>query len=173
MPEVACPAGDQIEYKSVCCETLTLFLTWLSVQQAMSDIEDNLQNVKSLLDHPAFIPTNPNCNYSLLGAFASSPVNFHKIDGSGYSFLAEELAKVITCCHKLISAELHWIKHKRGSMTVCTVDSWIRGIPWWPHVYLLTSRRGGNWIERDNRSSRQFFRSCWMLGIFQKTLLKS
>lgn len=60
----------------------------------MSNMDDNLPRVQALLEHPAYIATNPNCNYSVLRAFASSAINFHKADGSGYKFLAEEVAKV-------------------------------------------------------------------------------
>lgn len=57
-------------------------------------MDDNLPAVRALLEHPAYIATNPNCNYSVLRAFAVSSINFHKADGSGYKFLAEEVAKV-------------------------------------------------------------------------------
>jgi len=55
----------------------------------MSDIPGNVENVKSLLDHPAFDLRNPNKVYSLIGGFCGSPVNFHAKDGSGYKFLGE------------------------------------------------------------------------------------
>jgi aminopeptidase N len=37
----------------------------------------NLENVRKLLEHPAFDMKNPNKVYSLIGGFASSAVNFH------------------------------------------------------------------------------------------------
>jgi len=61
---------------------------WFALQ-AMSDIPGNVENVKSLLDHPAFDLRNPNKVYSLIGGFCGSPVNFHAKDGSGYKFLGE------------------------------------------------------------------------------------
>ena len=81
--------------------------------QASSDIPGNVENVKKLLDHPAFDLRNPNKAsefsklsfsfttfflssmltiiqvYSLIGGFCGSPVNFHAKDGSGYKFLGD------------------------------------------------------------------------------------
>lgn len=61
---------------------------WLALQ-AISDIPGNVENVKGLLNHPAFDLRNPNKVYSLIGGFVGSPVNFHSKDGSGYKFLGE------------------------------------------------------------------------------------
>jgi len=61
---------------------------WLGLQ-AMSDVPGNVENVRSLLDHPAFDIRNPNKVYSLIGGFCASAVNFHAKDGSGYKFLAD------------------------------------------------------------------------------------
>ncbi|KAE9613946.1 putative cytosol alanyl aminopeptidase [Lupinus albus] len=61
---------------------------WLALQ-AVSDIPGNLENVRQLLNHPAFDLRNPNKVYSLIGGFCGSPVNFHAKDGSGYQFLGE------------------------------------------------------------------------------------
>lgn len=61
---------------------------WFALQ-AISDIPGNVENVKNLLNHPAFDLRNPNKVYSLVGSFCGSPVNFHAKDGSGYKFLGE------------------------------------------------------------------------------------
>ncbi|KAL4279760.1 hypothetical protein GQ457_03G019580 [Hibiscus cannabinus] len=61
---------------------------WFSLQ-ALSDIPGNVENVRNLLNHPAFDLRNPNKVYSLIGGFCGSPVNFHAKDGSGYKFLGE------------------------------------------------------------------------------------
>ncbi|WCJ26311.1 Peptidase M1 family protein [Euphorbia peplus] len=61
---------------------------WFALQ-AMSDVPGNVNNVKTLLNHPAFDMRNPNKVYSLIGGFCGSPVNFHAKDGSGYEFLGE------------------------------------------------------------------------------------
>ncbi|XVF13099.1 hypothetical protein REPUB_Repub08aG0178800 [Reevesia pubescens] len=61
---------------------------WFALQ-AMSDVPGNVENVRNLLNHPAFDLRNPNKVYSLIGGFCGSPVNFHAKDGSGYKFLGE------------------------------------------------------------------------------------
>jgi len=61
---------------------------WFALQ-AVSDIPGNVENVRKLLNHPAFDLRNPNKVYSLIGGFCGSPVNFHAKDGSGYEFLGD------------------------------------------------------------------------------------
>ncbi|XWS38342.1 hypothetical protein CRYUN_Cryun19dG0123100 [Craigia yunnanensis] len=61
---------------------------WFALQ-ATSDIPGNVENVRNLLNHPAFDLHNPNKVYSLIGRFCGSPVNFHAKDGSGYKFVGE------------------------------------------------------------------------------------
>ena len=61
---------------------------WFALQ-ARSDVPGNVENVKNLLNHPAFDLRNPNKVNSLIGGFRGSPVNFHAKDGSGYEFLGE------------------------------------------------------------------------------------
>ncbi|KAL9167532.1 hypothetical protein ABFS82_05G104300 [Erythranthe guttata] len=61
---------------------------WLSLQ-ASSNIPGNIENVRKLLNHPAFDIRNPNKVYSLIGGFCGSRVNLHAKDGSGYKFMGE------------------------------------------------------------------------------------
>jgi len=64
---------------------------WLIVQ-AQSSLPDTLIKVKGLMKHPAFSIKNPNNVRALIGQFCrNNPVNFHAKDGSGYSFLAEQI----------------------------------------------------------------------------------
>ena len=70
-----------------------VLLKWLSLQ-AMSDKKGNLANLNNLLTHPAFSMANPNKCYSLIGGFAASPTNFHQLDGSGYTWLADQVIKL-------------------------------------------------------------------------------
>jgi aminopeptidase N len=64
---------------------------WFSVQ-AMAKLPGTLRQVKSLMDHPAFSIRNPNKVRSLVGAFCSGNlVNFHAADGSGYTFLIDNV----------------------------------------------------------------------------------
>ena len=41
--------------------------------------------------HPAFTLKNPNKVYALIGSFGANQVNFHRADGSGYSFMGEQI----------------------------------------------------------------------------------
>ena len=50
--------------------------------------------VKGLLEHPAFDLRNPNKVFALLNTFGNNHVRFHAADGSGYHFLAEQIARL-------------------------------------------------------------------------------
>jgi aminopeptidase N len=66
---------------------------WLQVQ-ATSRRPSVLNEVRGLVEHPAFDLRNPNKVYALLRAFGSNHVHFHAADGSGYHFLAEQTHKL-------------------------------------------------------------------------------
>lgn len=64
---------------------------WFSVQ-AGSPLPGGLERVQQLMQHPAFTLKNPNKVRALIGAFANQNlVNFHRIDGAGYRFLADQV----------------------------------------------------------------------------------
>lgn len=64
---------------------------WFALQ-AGSKLPQTLENVKSLMQHPAFSLNNPNKVRSLIGRFcAGNPVRFHASDGSGYQFLGDQV----------------------------------------------------------------------------------
>lgn len=64
---------------------------WLAVQ-ATSTGKNALDNVKALLQHECFSLKNPNKVRSLIGAFCNNNlINFHRLDGSGYDFLTEQI----------------------------------------------------------------------------------
>jgi len=64
---------------------------WFSVQAA-SPLPGGLERVQALMQHPAFTLKNPNKVRALIGAFAGqNHVNFHRADGAGYSFLADQV----------------------------------------------------------------------------------
>ena len=65
---------------------------WFAVQ-ALSDLPDVLDKVKALVEHPEFTLTNPNRCRSLISVFAMNAAHFHAIDGKGYKFLGEIIAK--------------------------------------------------------------------------------
>ncbi|RED48018.1 aminopeptidase N [Aestuariispira insulae] len=64
---------------------------WFGIQ-AMSARQNTLDDVRGLMEHPAFTMKNPNRVRSLIGAFCiGNPLHFHVQDGSGYDFLAEQV----------------------------------------------------------------------------------
>ena len=67
---------------------------WFSVQ-ASSDRAGQLPQIHALLAHPEFDWKNPNKVRSVVGAFAGQNLAaFHKPDGSGYDFLAEQVCRL-------------------------------------------------------------------------------
>lgn len=87
---------------------------WFALQ-AVSDIPGNVENVRKLLNHPAFDLRNPNKVYSLIGGFCASPVNFHAKDGSGYEFLGDivlQLDKINPqVASRMVSAFSRWRRY--------------------------------------------------------------
>jgi len=64
---------------------------WFMVQ-ASSPQTDTLEHVQGLMQHQAFEMTNPNKIRALIGAFCNNnPINFHRADGAGYAFLADQI----------------------------------------------------------------------------------
>ncbi len=64
---------------------------WLALQ-ATSWLPGTLDMVKGLMAHEAFNLRNPNKVRALIGAFCqANPVHFHARDGSGYTFLADQV----------------------------------------------------------------------------------
>ena len=67
--------------------------SWFAVQAAQ-DRDDILDVVKGLMAHKAFDNTNPNKIRSVMRSFIGNHVHFHKTDGSGYAFLADEILRI-------------------------------------------------------------------------------
>ncbi|MCW8987039.1 MAG: DUF3458 domain-containing protein, partial [Gammaproteobacteria bacterium] len=64
---------------------------WFAIQ-ATSDLPDILAKVKILMQHEAFTLSNPNKVRSLIGRFCAGNIaHFHAADGSGYTFLADQV----------------------------------------------------------------------------------
>src|SRR5690606_12362317 len=63
---------------------------WLSAQ-ATAPHRDVLARVRELTRHPAFSLTNPNKVRALVGAFAANQYGYHRADGDGYEFLADQV----------------------------------------------------------------------------------
>jgi len=67
---------------------------WFSVQAA-SHQAGQLPQIQALLQHSAFDWKNPNKVRSVIGAFAGQNLAaFHKADGSGYQFLADQVCRL-------------------------------------------------------------------------------
>lgn len=67
------------------------WFTW----QAKALGGDSIERVQQLMQHPAFIWTNPNRVRSLLGSFARlNPQAFHQADGAGYRLFVQALMKL-------------------------------------------------------------------------------
>src|SRR5690606_29770406 len=64
---------------------------WFTAQ-ATAPQADTLVQVEALMQHSAFELTNPNKVRALIGSFCNAnPVNFHRLDGEGYRFLADRI----------------------------------------------------------------------------------
>lgn len=68
--------------------------SWFAIQ-ATADHKDVFDRVLTLMDHEAFSMGNPNKIRSLIGSFCSlNHAAFHRPDGKGYSFLADQIEKL-------------------------------------------------------------------------------
>lgn len=67
--------------------------SWFSVQAATKR-SDVLNDVKKLMQHPAYDIKNPNRISALIGVFAGNGLGFHNKDGSGYRFIADMIMKI-------------------------------------------------------------------------------
>ncbi|MGS2743092.1 aminopeptidase N [Halomonas sp. LS-001] len=66
---------------------------WFTVQVTRPQ-EDALERVKHLMQHPAFSLKNPNRVRALIGAFTQNRINFHRLDGQGYTLLADAVIEL-------------------------------------------------------------------------------
>ena len=64
------------------------------VAEASTPRCDSLERVRALLLHPRFDPLAPNSLRAVLGGFTANISAFHAVDGSGYRFMAEQIAAV-------------------------------------------------------------------------------
>lgn len=64
---------------------------WFALE-AGAPFPDGLDRVAALLRHPRFDPMAPNAVRAVLGGFAGNAPVFHAADGSGYPFLADQIA---------------------------------------------------------------------------------
>jgi len=85
---------------------------WFSAQAA-STLDNTLQHVIALMDHPKFDLKNPNKVRALIGTFAMrNPKAFHAIDGEGYRFVADQVLALDKLnpqvASRMVRAFMHW-----------------------------------------------------------------
>jgi len=91
---------------------------WFSVQAGNTQ-PGGLERIQHLMQHPAFTLKNPNKVRALIGAFANQNlVNFHRADGAGYRFLADQVI-VLNKLNPQIASRLlapltRWRKYDAG-----------------------------------------------------------
>jgi aminopeptidase N len=66
---------------------------WFGLE-ASAPFADGLARVERLLAHPRFDPAAPNSVRAVLGGLAGNPPVFHAADGSGYLFMADQIAQL-------------------------------------------------------------------------------
>lgn len=88
---------------------------WFQIQ-AVCIVPDGLARVRRLLAHPSFDANNPNKLRAVIGAYTSAnAINFHREDGAGYAFLAEQVRALNTrnpqMAARLLSPLTKWRKY--------------------------------------------------------------
>jgi aminopeptidase N len=66
---------------------------WFAMEAA-APLADGLERVARLLEHPRYDPMAPNSVRAVLGGLVANTPVFHAADGSGYRFMAEQIAAV-------------------------------------------------------------------------------
>ncbi|WP_216902691.1 aminopeptidase N [Synechococcus sp. CCY 9618] len=66
---------------------------WFALEAA-APFADGLARVQALLEHPSFDPAAPNSVRAVLGGLAGNSPVFHAADGSGYRFMADQIAQL-------------------------------------------------------------------------------
>ena len=67
--------------------------TWFALE-ASAPFPGQLVRIEQLLEHPRFDPMAPNSVRAVLGGLAANPPVFHAADGSGYHFMATQIARL-------------------------------------------------------------------------------
>jgi aminopeptidase N len=88
---------------------------WFTLQ-ATSKRPDTLEQVKRLMDHPAFNIKNPNKVRALIGAFChGNPARFHDRSGAGYVFHGDQVLALDSLnpqvAARLLGAATRWRKY--------------------------------------------------------------
>lgn len=68
-----------------------VIVKWLSLQAA-SPIKGALARVQNLVKDPVFDYKIPNISRAVIGSFVDNHIHYHALDGSGYTFVEEQIA---------------------------------------------------------------------------------
>lgn len=104
-------------YRKWCKDPLVLD-KWFSLQ-AMSILENTLENIRQLTDNPSFSITNPNKVRALIGAFCTgNHLRFHEKSGAGYRFLADKIKELNAInpqiAARLVAPLINWRRYDTG-----------------------------------------------------------
>ncbi len=96
----------------------TLVLDKWFALQAASHHQHALEHIKELIKHEDFIYTNPNRVRSVLGVFGRlNLLGFHRLDGEGYAFLAEQVLKLDAInpqvAARIVTPFTHWQRYDK------------------------------------------------------------
>ncbi|MBX6323332.1 MAG: aminopeptidase N [Rhodospirillaceae bacterium] len=99
---------------------------WFAAQATYA-LPDTLDRVEALLAHPAFDYRNPNKVYALIGAFAGgNPVAFHRHDGRGYRFLADQVLKIDPLnpqvAARILGPLIRWRRHDESRQALMRAE---------------------------------------------------
>ncbi len=91
---------------------------WFAMQ-ATAPLPSILDHVKALMGHPAFSLKNPNKVRALIAAFSrGNPVRFHAANGSGYTFLGDQIVELNSInpqvASRMLSVMNRWKKYDEG-----------------------------------------------------------
>ena len=93
-PLAALAAAALAEFARRWREEALVMDKWFAVQ-ATVPAPATLEKVQELMRHPAYRPGNPNRVRALIGSLAAAnPLAFHRADGAGYRFLADQILEL-------------------------------------------------------------------------------
>ncbi|WP_320674825.1 aminopeptidase N [Prochlorococcus sp. MIT 1341] len=91
--------------------------TWFNLNASNPHL-NSINKIKLLMEHPKFDPIAPNAIRAVLGGFTNNPPNFHAIDGSGYTFMAEQIiildSKNAITASRLVKIFSNWKKYNHS-----------------------------------------------------------
>ncbi len=118
---------------------------WFSVQVTRPQ-SDAIERVKYLMGHPAFSLKNPNKVRALIGAFAGqNRVNFHRLDGQGYTLLADVVIELNTLnpeiAARIITPLTRWQRYDEQRQALMKAElERIQAEPLSPNVYEVVEK---------------------------------